>query len=114
MMRPVFLSASVPNQKPFSDRFDPLAIREAIIALAAVTLRDRELVFGGHPAISPLVEHAATSLGALEHVHIYQSRFYEDRIPEVARKFKNLHWTDLKGNEAESLTAMRQEMIGSW
>src|ERR1017187_4567983 len=114
MKRPVFLSASVPTEKRFTNRFDPLAIREAIIALVVVTLRDRPLVFGGHPAISPLVEHAARSLGALEHVHIYQSRFYEDRIPEVARKFENLHWTERGADEPESLKIMRQEMIRSW
>ena len=89
-----------------------MAIREAVIALAAVTLRDRPLVFGGHPAISPLVEHAARSLGALANVHIYQSRFFEDRIPEVARKFPNLHWTpktpEAAPTEAESLESMRR------
>jgi hypothetical protein len=114
MTRPVFLSASVPNEVPFMKRFDPLAIREAIIALAVVALRDRPLVFGGHPAISPLVEHAARSLGALQHVHIYQSRFFEEKIPEVARKFENLHWTKNEGTEAGSLEVMRKEMIGSW
>ncbi len=114
MIRPVFLSASVPNEEQYMHRFDPLAIREAIIALAATTLRDRPLVFGGHPAISPLVEHAARSLGALEHVHIYQSRYYENRIPEVARKFENLHWTERGADEPESLKLMRREMIRSW
>jgi len=114
MIRPVFLSSSVPIEEPFTKRLDPLAIREAIIALAVVTLRERELVFGGHPAISPLVEHAARSLGALNNVHIYQSLFYEDRIPEVARKFKNMHWTKKGSNEAESQYLMRKEMIGSW
>lgn len=114
MKRPVFLSASVPNEEPFTKRFDPLAIREAIIALVVVTLRDRPLVFGGHPAISPLVEHAARSLGVLKHVHIYQSRFFEDKIPEVARKFENLHWTKQEPDKAGSLTVMRKEMIHSW
>lgn len=114
MKRPVFLSASVPDEKRFTKGFDPLAIREAIIALAGVVLRDRPLVFGGHPAISPLLEHAARSLGALEQIHIYQSRFYEDRIPEIARKFQNLHWTKREPDEAASLKTMREIMIGSW
>jgi hypothetical protein len=111
--RPVFLSASVPVREPFVNYFDAIAIREAVLALVAVTVRERELVFGGHPAISPLVEHAARSLDALESVHIYQSKFFKDVIPEVAKEFTNLHWTNQAGNRAESLELMRQEMIGS-
>src|SRR5580765_4706734 len=114
MKRPVFLSASVPSKEPFTNRLDPLAIREAIIALVVVSARDRPLIFGGHPAISPLVEHAARSLNALKGVHIYQSRFFEDSVPEVARAFENLHWTVGEPAEAQSLTVMRKEMISSW
>ena len=117
MKTPIFLSASVPSRKPFVDYFDAIAIREAVLSLVAVTVRDRELVFGGHPAISPLVEHAARSLGAMERVHIYQSRFFENIIPDVAKEFPNLHWTDRRGEGpqalAESLELMRTEMIGS-
>lgn len=117
MKRPIFLSASIPVRKPFVDYFDAIAIREAVLALVAVTIRERELVFGGHPAISPLVEHAARSLEALERVHIYQSKFFEKMIPPVAKEFPNLHWTKLVGEGAgdmkESLEVMRQEMIGS-
>jgi hypothetical protein len=118
MKRAVFLSASVPIREPFTSQFDPMAIREAVIALASIALRERPIVFGGHPAISPLVEHAARSLGAIENVHIYQSRFFEDKIPEAARKFPNLHWTSEEPENAPteggSLEAMRKEMIGSW
>lgn len=117
MKRPIFLSAGVPDREPFASDSDPVAIREAILALVAVTVRERELVFGGHPAISPLVEHAARSLGALENVHIFQSRFFEEAIPEVAKEFPNLHWTAISGKNGgtreESLKLMRQEMISS-
>lgn len=117
MKPPVFLSASVPTREPFASNFDAVAIREAILALVVVSLKERELVFGGHPAISPLVEHAARSLDATGRVHIYQSRYFENVIPEAARKFENLHWTDaVRGTESDltkSLTAMREEMIGS-
>lgn len=114
MRRAVFLSASVPDQGPFFRDSDPIAIREAILALVTIVVRERDLVFGGHPAISPLVEHAARSLGALERVHIYQSRFFEDVIPDVAKEFPNLKWTDaVNGNKSDSLEKMRREMIGS-
>ncbi|MEL7005233.1 MAG: hypothetical protein AAFN93_21235 [Bacteroidota bacterium] len=93
---------------------DPLAIREAVLALVAATVRKRELVFGGHPAISPLVDHASRTLKAQDNVWIYQSRFFEDKIPEVSKQFKNLVWTEkVDDNKAESLTIMRREMISS-
>jgi hypothetical protein len=117
MKKPIFLSASVPNRKPFVEDYDAIAIREAILSLVVVTVREREIVFGGHPAISPLVEHASRSLGAINNVHIYQSRFFEDFIPEVARAFPNLHWTEKAGENGgtrdDSLEVMRREMIGS-
>ena len=105
---PVFLSASVPERE--LDRFvpDPVAIREAVRALVAETVRDRLLVFGGHPAISPLVEHAAQTLGAMDQVRIYQSEFFRNVIPEVAKKFPHLVWTPaVPGDLKASLTAMR-------
>ena len=111
---PIFLSASVPERE--LDRFvpDPVAIREAIRALVAETVRDRMLVFGGHPAISPLVEHAARDLQATDNVIIYQSMYFEKKIPDVAKKFRNLRWTpaDPAGQDA-SLTLMRTQMIHS-
>lgn len=117
MKKPVFLSASVPDRKPFVSDYDAISIREAILSLVTVTVRERELVFGGHPAVSPLVEHASRSLGAIDHVHIYQSRFFEHVIPAVAKDFPNLHWTEKAGAEggtrSESLEVMRREMIGS-
>ena len=118
MKAPIFLSASVPIREPFASNCDVIAIRESILALVAVAVRERELVFGGHPAISPLIEHAARSLGAIHNVHIYQSRWFERRgiIPEVAYKFENFHWTEVPSGSDEmndSLTAMRTEMIKS-
>ena len=117
MKRPIFLSASVPNREPFVQYFDAIAIREAVLSLVATEARERQIVFGGHPAISPLVEHAARSLGALNQIHIYQSKFFEAFIPEVAKEFPNLHWTkrqgEGEGNRDASLTLMRREMISS-
>jgi len=112
-MTPVFLSASIPDREPYVYRCDPLAIREAILALVSVAVRDRVLVFGGHPAISPMVEHAARTLGAVQNVHIYQSLWFEDRITREARAFDNFHWTKAGQDRGESLEIMRREMIGS-
>lgn len=112
-LRPIFLSASIPDREPYVRYSDPLLIREAVLALVAVTVRKRELVFGGHPAISPLVDNAASSLGAQDNIYIYQSRWFEDRIPEVAKKFGNLVWTARRESKEASLQVMREEMIRS-
>jgi hypothetical protein len=111
---PIFLAASVPERDLHLYVTDPIAIREAIRALVAETVRERLLVFGGHPAISPLVEHAARSLNAVDNVRIYQSEFFRKVVPPVAQKFKNLVWTpEVPGNRDASLTLMRTQMITS-
>ena len=110
---PIFLSASVPNRPPYSHHSDAIAIREAILALVAVAARERLIVFGGHPAISPLVEHAARSLRALHNIVIYQSRLFQSEIPIEARAFQHFHWTKSTRNRASSLELMRFEMVRS-
>lgn len=112
-MNSIFLSSSVPDRDPWLGNSDPLTVREAVLALTAVWLPRGELVFGGHPAISPLVEHAARSLGLLDRVHIYQSLYFERDIPEAAKKFVNLHWTATGPDRGTSLTLMRREMLDS-
>jgi hypothetical protein len=112
---PIFLAASIPEHD--LDRYvpDPVAIREAIRALVAETVRDRLLVFGGHPAISPLVEHAARTLSAIDNVRIYQSEFFRATIPPIAKAFPHLLWTrEVPNDRDKSLTAMREEMIKSY
>ncbi|MBV8231787.1 MAG: hypothetical protein JO329_17525, partial [Planctomycetaceae bacterium] len=45
---------------------------------------------------------------------IYQSEFFRNVIPPVAKKFPNLLWTpEVPGDEVASLRRMREEMIGS-
>jgi hypothetical protein len=119
MKPPIFLSASIPNRDLDHYPPEPDLIRQAILALVAVSIPRRLLVFGGHPAISPLVEHAARSLKAVNKVHIYQSRLFQAVIPPEAKKLQNLHWTKVvrRSSTAEtrraSLTEMRKKMIKS-
>ena len=116
---PVFLSASVPYRKPEKYPADPLVIREAIRAVVAVTVSDRCLVFGGHPAITPLVWDAAASLDAAEMVFVYQSELYRQLIPPQVRFFKNVVWTPVRPGASpkdqqdvdEALLTMRTWMI---
>ena len=113
LKEPIFLSASIPDRPPYKQNSDPIAIREAVLALIAVAARERLIVFGGHPAISPLVEHAARSLHALDNIVIYQSERFRNVIPPEAKAFPNLKWTRAGRDRAESLEIMRREMIGS-
>jgi hypothetical protein len=94
----VFLSASVPYRRP--DRYvaDETAVGEAVRALVAEVVPERPLVFGGHPAISPMVWDAASSQGAADNVYIYQSELYRAFIPPEAKFFEaidRLIWTPL-------------------
>jgi hypothetical protein len=115
MRPPIFLSASIPipGREPYDQDIQTKRIRDAVLALVTVC-RDRKLtlVFGGHPAISPLVHHASNNLGIVQHIFIYQSRFYEDKLPAAARKFPNLRWTAAGEDAESSQRIMRDAMIG--
>ena len=113
---PVFLSASVPDPRRdpvYARTAKPARIAEAVSMLAGVVLPRAELVFGGHPAISPLVLAIARQLGAVDRVVIYQSEFFRSVVPVDSVAFPRLTWTaEVVGDRAASLRAMRGEMIG--
>ena len=101
----IFLSASVPEPERMGGRYvadsaeqqdlERTRIREAILALVSACRDYRlALVFGGHPAISPLVDHASRSLGNRDSIRIYQSRYFAGRMPKVALRFPGLVLTD--------------------
>lgn len=110
-MSAIFLSAGIPNDPDYANSADPMLIREAVVALVCVASLRGDLVFGGHPAISPLVEHAARSLGTLNRIFIFQSDHYRAVVPTAALAFPNLRWTRDGGTAAGSLTTMRTEMV---
>lgn len=110
---PIFLSASIPlPDREFQDDVELKRIRDAILALVTVC-RDQErmLVFGGHPAISPLVHHAANSLAIINQITIYQSELYKDRMPQSAKEFPQLEWTEAGQDDKSSQSIMRDAMI---
>jgi hypothetical protein len=113
---PVFLSASIPDPARDPQYFstgDTLAIRDAVIALVTVTLPRTTLVFGGHPAITPMVKWVADQMGAFDRVHMYQSRFFRDRYLKDIERFRYREIGAVDRDEAASLKAMRLAMIGS-
>lgn len=114
--RAIFLSAGVPD--PFAKHFrgegDTAAISALVSALLYVALGRRRIVWGGHPAITPMVWAYAEALGVdySKCVTLYQSNFFEDYFPEENKRFKNVVVTDaIAGNRELSLAVMRRRMI---
>lgn len=116
-VRPVFLSASLPDPRRdprYFEGADLVGMREAVRALALVVLPRTRLVFGGHPAITPLIRMAAESLDASGRVRIYQSRFFEGSLPEDNEAFPGLVLVPaVPGDRQASLLQMRQQMLRS-
>lgn len=113
----IFLSAGVPDQPErgdYIDTADPVAIRDATRAVTAAVLRSgKYLVFGGHPAITPLVAQVAGSLKMLDRVVIFQSEWFEKMTPKEVDWFENLHWTRKMESIGASVLQMRDEMFGA-
>lgn len=111
----VFLSASVPQpgRRGF-ESFDPVLVSSAVHAFVEVVLGRRLLVWGGQPAITPIIWEAARRLGVSyeRSVLLYQSAFFRDRYPETNLKFDN--WVEVAAVEGDmhaSLARMRARMF---
>jgi hypothetical protein len=142
----IFLSASVPTVRRAEQyrRIEDahFEIEQAVISLArAVFSESGQLVFGGHPAISPLVAMIAGEYrepryaeGSEEKpsapIRIFQSRAFEGFLPSdtllmYQLGYATITWIDAAKNEKfdpnidykeppcpESLRIMREAMIG--
>jgi len=118
------LSASVPHgaraaaAQPFSAEDIELA---ASAMVEAVLVRGHQLVFGGHPAITPLVLSIASLLDCGGQVHIFQSEAYAAEVVSEVERLRvaegaRLTWTPAVADDIDkrgSLAVMRDEMIGS-
>jgi hypothetical protein len=114
----IFLSASVPlpsRHRAYFDTADVIAIRDAIRALAIVLLEQSAmLVFGGHPAISPMLRLQITQAGmpVSDKVVMYQSRFFEREFPADNPFFEQVVLIEAVDQDREkSLARMRKEML---
>ncbi|MCA0210896.1 MAG: hypothetical protein LCH74_17690 [Proteobacteria bacterium] len=117
MMDAIFLSAGVPDPRrgpEYAATADTVAITAAVSALVYVTLGRRPLIWGGHPAITPMIWVIAEDLG-LDYgrwVGLYQSRHFEDQFPQDNARFGNVTLTDdIAGDRAQSLLHMRRRMF---
>lgn len=116
--RRIFLSASVPlpsrNAVYFSTA-DVVAIRDAVRALTIVVIEENlQLVFGGHPAISPMIrlQIAQAGLPIEDKVVMYQSQFFSRIFPEDNKSFERVIITDNIDNDRDkSLAHMRDVMV---
>lgn len=113
----VFLSAGVPDPRrgpQYAATADTVAITAAVSALVHVTLGRRILVWGGHPAITPMVWTIAQDVGVDygRWVRLYQSRHFADEFPEDNERFQNVTFTDdVSGDREKSLLVMRERMF---
>jgi hypothetical protein len=114
----VFLSASVPlpsRNAAYFNTADVIAIRDAVRALTIVIIEQKaQLVFGGHPAISPMIRlqisQAGMSVG--DRVVMFQSRFFDRVFPEDNAAFERVILTDaVEGDRQKSLVQMRETML---
>ncbi|MCU6434623.1 hypothetical protein LPB67_12660 [Undibacterium sp. Jales W-56] len=115
-MRRIFLSASVPvaGQGDYHQTANPFLIQFAVRELLTVCLGRRLLVWGGHPAITPMVWAVCEDLGIeyAKAVILYQSRLFEDVFPDENARFGNVVFIDaVEGDRAKSLARMRTEML---
>lgn len=115
-MTQIFLSASVPmsDRGDFHESADPFLIQFAVRELLTVCLGRRTVVWGGHPAITPMVWAVCEDLGVdyASAVKLYQSRFFEDFFPEENAHFANVRYVDaVEGNREQSIQRFREEMF---
>lgn len=116
----IFLSASVPDPKrgpEYAQTADTVAITAAVSALVHVTLGRRLLVWGGHPAITPMIWAVAEGLEVDygSWVKLYQSKYFEDEYPEDNKRFENVTYIeDIGGDREQSLLAMRKRMFADF
>jgi len=115
----IFLSASVPlpsRNAVYFDTADVIAIRDAVRALTMVVTEQKiQLVFGGHPAISPMIRLQISQTGAPvgERVIMYQSRYFERVFPDDNAAFEHVEMIDaVPGDREASLASMRAAMLG--
>lgn len=138
----LFLSASVPYERDpeeltpearrrnlhYVETSRPDRIRAAVTELCRWAFsRDLTLIFGGHPAISPMVLAAARRFvpaeGWRRRVLVFQSLVFEGKIPEATLKLGDwrhgeMLWTRKRpergdGERQPSLEWMREVMVRS-
>lgn len=115
-MSAIFLSASVPivGRGHYHETANPFLIQCAVREFVIATIRTHQIVWGGHPSITPMIWSICEDLSVdySQSVALYQSRFFEDRFPEENQRFGNVVFTDaVTGDREASLLHMRESML---
>lgn len=115
-MAEIFLSASVPEvgRGNYADSANPFLIQLAIREFFIAAMSKHRVVWGGHPAITPMIWAICEDLNVeySKNVVLYQSKFFQDRFPEENEKFKNVIFTEvIEGKRDMSLLKMREDML---
>jgi hypothetical protein len=116
LMNSVFLSASVPvpGRGNYYETANPFLIQTAVREFVTTALGRRLVVWGGHPAITPMVWAVCEGLGVefAKAVVLYQSSFFKDIFPEENKRFGNVVYVDaMPGDREASLLLMREAML---
>ena len=125
----VFISASFPSEERETEYFrtaKPFEITDATIAAArAIFGAGAELVFGGHPTISPLILSVGRDFidefpeERRPFIHIYQSERFKSEIPAETIQFVQegigkIYWMpEVQGDQEKSNFQMRIAMLQS-
>lgn len=123
----VFLSASFPakdREAKYYQTARPFEITDATVAAArAIFGAHGKLVFGGHPTITPLILSVGHDFSAdfpeqdWPFIHIYQSRLYENEVPEETLQLERegigkIYWIPAVNRDmVKSQLLMRTEML---
>jgi len=115
-MNAIFLSASVPlvGRGNYHETADPFLIQCAVRELVAAVITQSQIVWGGHPAITPMIWAICQDLNIkyADSVVLYQSRFFEEQFPEENKYFGNVVFIDaVQGDREKSLLKLREAML---
>ena len=117
MTRRIFLSASVPvpGRGDFHESANPFLIQFAIRELLTVCLGRRILVWGGHPAITPMVWAVCEDLDVAysKAVVLYQSKLFADVFPAENQRFANCVYVDAVDADCVNITPLIRPDNGS-
>ena len=122
MKHTIFLSADIPTPEKdpeYYETADPIAIRDAVITLAEKVIPQSQLIWGGHPAITPLIRDILIRLNTdvNRHVTLYQSKLFASQFPEANKDVEHIILTEAVpgdnelGTKQASLAEMRRRML---
>jgi hypothetical protein len=116
MTTAIFLSSSIPvaGRGNFYETADPFLIQSAVREFVMLVLGRRLIIWGGHPAITPMVWAVCEDLGVdyANAVVLYQSSYFSGIFPEENKHFGNVQYVPaVEGNREASLLQMRKAML---